>query len=355
MTERNARLAALGLAALLILTLPLLVALFALMQSNPPARAPTRVSAATQTASPLPPPSATPTPTFAPPPTATEAATVTALPLPTVSCPNPATPEPLWVDPVVSPTNLLTQNVSVILGRGREISVTSNAGTVTQQGEFSIAQPVVLQVPLAPNAANELLVTGKVEYAPNCFYTLQTRVDRMGQPLVIVQSGNAAVTLTPVVNVTPPAPGTVFVKPFSQVVGLNQESPTASDMIWLYEANADAPFDRMEQQGAFTRVQSQGGNLNFWTLNENVTTTPAPEPQYENLTVQPVEFVPGSVFACEGRMPRGLILGVCQQFQDPGPAEALTRATVDSSVLYLVRFNYQTYWVSANVLKQPPQ
>jgi hypothetical protein len=294
-------------------------------------------------------------PTSLPLPTATALTTVTALPLPTTSCPNPATPEPLWVDPVVSPTNLLTQAISVTLGRGREISITSNAGTVTQQGEFSIAQPVVLQVALAPNISNELLVTGKVEYAPNCFYTLQTRVDRMGQPLVIVQTSDAAPSVTPAASVTAPVPGTVFIKPFSQVVGLNQDAPTGSDTIWLYEGSADASFDILVQQGAFTRVQSQGGTLNFWTLNENIVAAPAPEPQFENLTVQPVEFVPGSVFACEGRMPRGLILGVCQQFQDPGPAEVLVRATVETSVLYLVRFNYQTYWVSANVLKQPPQ
>lgn len=353
MPERFARLAALSLVLVLILALPLLVSLFALMQTNAPARTPTKASVMTQTASPAPPPTATFTPTSVPLPTATALTTVTALPLPTASCPNPATPEPLWVDPVVSPTNLLTQKISVTLGRGRELSITSNAGTVTQQGEFSVAQPVVLEVPLAPNISNELLVTGKVEYAPNCFYTLQTRVDRMGQPLVIVQTSGALPNLTPTVSVT--APGTVFIKPFSQVVGLNQEAPTGSDTIWLYEANADAPFEILAQQGAFTRVQSLGGNLNFWTLNENVVAAPAPEPQFENLTVQPVEFVQGNVFACEGRMPRGLILGVCQQFQDPGPAEVLVRATVESSVLYLVRHNYQTYWVSANVLKQTPQ
>ncbi len=348
MPERFARLAALALLVILILALPLLIALFGAMQTNAPA--PTRVSAVTPTASPVP-PSATPT---ALPPTATVVTTVTALPLPTAACANPATPEPLWVDPVVSPTNLLTQEISVTLGRGRQVSVTSNAGTVTQQGEFSIAQPVVLQVPLAPNVTNELLVTGKVEYAPDCFYTLQTRVDRTGKPLVIVQSASAAISLTPTVAATAAAPGIVFVKPFSQATGLNQETPTASETIWLYEGSADAPFEILAQQGAFTRVQAQDGSLNFWTLNENVTAAPAPEPQYENLNAPPVEFVPGSVFACEGRIPRGLILGVCQQFQDPGPAEALARVTVDGSTLYLVRYNYQTYWVSANVLKQTP-
>jgi hypothetical protein len=345
MPERFARIAALALVVALIIALPLLCSLFATLPPRPPARPPTlQIAFASPTATPVTPPS--------PPPTNTPLPTRTPLPSPTSGCPSPATPEPLWVDPVVSPTDLLTQNISVTLGRGREISISNEAGTVTQHGEFSIAQPVVIRVPLAPDTTNHLLVTGQVEYAPNCFYTLQTRVDRTGKPLVIVQTSALPPLLTP----TPPTPGIVYIKPFSQVVGLNQDTPNASQTIWLYEASADAPFQILAQQGAFTRVWSQGGTLTFWTLNENVVPVPAPEPRIENIVPeQKVEFVQGNVFACEGRMPRGLILGVCEQFQDPGPAEALVRAKVDTSVLYLVRFNYQTYWVSANVLKETPQ
>lgn len=350
MPERFARLAALALVIALIIALPLLMSLFASLQMPAPARTPTLQSAVGV-------PTATrPAPTNTlPPPSATLAPTVTALPSPTTGCPNPATPEPFWVDPLVSPTNLLSQKISVTLGRGREISIASDAGTVTQQGEFSIAQPVTLDVPLAPNVTNNLLVSGKVEFAPNCFYTLQTRTDRTGKPLVIVQTNAADVTLVPTLAATLPAPGTVFVKPFSQVVGLDQAAPGDSQTIWLYEANAGAPFQILGQQGAFTRVSSQGGNLNFWTLNENVVTTPAPEPEFEPLSEQSVEFVRGTIFACEGRMPRGLVLGVCQEFQEIGQGDVLERAAVENSVLYLVRFNGQTYWVSSTVLKSEPQ
>ena len=347
MPERFARLAAVALIAVLILAVPLLFLLFTSAPQAAPTPAPTISNTiALPTATRIP-------PTETPLPSATLPPTVTALPTPTAGCPNPGTPEPLWVNPVVSPTNLLVQEISVMLGRGREISITGERGTVTQQGQFSVAQPVTIQVPLAPNTLNRLLVTGRIEYAPNCFYTLQTRVDRTGHPLEILQTA-ATPIVTPTLIPTPPAPGTVYIKPFSQVFGLNQDEPNASEQIWLYEANADAPFQIMEQRGAFTRVSSQGGNLNFWTLNENATTLPAPEAVIENVAEQPVELVPGKVFACEGRAPRGLILGACQELQDVGAAVVLQRAIVENSRLYLVRYNYQTYWVSSNVLRQEP-
>lgn len=346
MSERFARLAALALLIALILALPLLISLFGAL--NAPARAPSTL-----------PPTAKPSQPTAIPTQATMTAPPSPLaptPSPTRGCGLPATPEPLWVDPVVSPTNLLTQNIAVTLGRGREISITSNAGTVMQRGEFSLTQPVTLQVPLAPDTLNELLVTAKIEYEPNCFYMLQTRVDRLGQPLIIAQTNSAVGKPTPAATVTASPPGTVFIKPFSQIVGLNQASPAASEMIWLYEAPANSAFRILEQQGAFTRVQSQDGALNFWTLNDNVTLTPALEPVYEKLPTEPqVEFVEGAVFACEGQASGGLVLGACREFQNIGAATALERATVESSTLYLVRFNYQTYWVSARVLTGTPQ
>ncbi|MBI4672529.1 MAG: hypothetical protein HY741_12800 [Chloroflexi bacterium] len=351
MPERFARLAGLALIVVLILALPLLISLFAALQTKPPARTPTAQTAIAQTTATRSRPPPSPSPAATRTPSRTPSPTNTALAGATPTCPNPATPEPFWVDPVVSPTNLLSQKISVTLGRGREISIANEAGTITQRGEFSVAQPVVIEAPLRPNATNHLVVSGKVEYAPGCFYTLSTQIDRLGNPLVIVQS--SAGNLTP--SVTAPAPGTVYLKPFSQVVGLGQDTPNASDKIWLYEANADAPFQILARQGAFTRLASQGGALNFWTLNDNVVTTPMPEPKYEMLIGEPqVDFVPGTIFACEGRAPRGLILGACAEFQNLVTAQAIQRATVETSVLYLVRFDFQTYWVSAHVLKNEP-
>ncbi len=109
-------------------------------------------------------------------------------------CTIPApTPEPLWVDPVTSPTTLFTQTVTVYLGRGRAITVASEAGAASITGTFSAGTPASVTVSLLPNVTHHLTVEGRVEYAPDCFYTLSTWQDRYANPLVIVQQS----TLTP--------------------------------------------------------------------------------------------------------------------------------------------------------------
>jgi hypothetical protein len=350
MPERLARITALALVFLLIVAFLLLIALFGVLNAPPPPPTPT-VPPTLPSASPT---SVPPTITLAPP-TPTDAPTLVPSPSPTAGCPSPATPEPLWVNPVVSPTNLLSQKISVTLGRGREIVITSQAGSFTRQGEFSTAQPVEIEISLVPNAANNLLVSGRVEYFPGCFYTLQTRVDRVGNPLTIVQTGGSS-PLPPTLIPTPPPPGTVYLKPFSQVFALNQDTPAQNDKLWLYEADPGAPFQIVAQQGAFTHVLSEGGTLNFWTLNDNLTTVPAPYPVFDTTVAgRRVEFVSDKIFACEGRYPRGLILGVCAELTGVTEGEVIERARVESSVLYLVRIDNKLYWVSSNVLKQEPQ
>lgn len=350
MPERFARIAALALLVVLIIALPLLVSLFGALNAPAPTRTPT-IQIVVANASPTPAPA---TPTF-PPLTATTEPTSAPSPSPTAGCQNPATPEPLWVNPVVSPTNLLTQKISVTLGRGREISITSEVGTVTQQGDFTIANPAEIEIALLPNAQNHLLVVGKVEYTPGCFYTLQTQIDRVGNPLVILQNSAQNPPL-PILSPTPPLPGTVYLKPFSQVFALNQDAPSPSDQLWLYQADGNSPFQILAQEGAFTHLLSQGGTLNFWTLNDNVVpTAPPPPPRYDNSPAgQRVEFVSDKIFACEGQYPRNLILGVCAEISGVTEGEALQRAQVDSSILYQVRINNKIYWVSSNVLKQEP-
>src|SRR5512143_1545663 len=69
----------------------------------------------------------------------------------TPACPTPSryavpTPEPLWGDPVTSPTSLLTQTVSVYLGRGRQIEIASEAGRVITVGFFSAYTPARLPI-----------------------------------------------------------------------------------------------------------------------------------------------------------------------------------------------------------------
>lgn len=345
MPERFARIAALALIVVLILALPLLISLFGVLNAPAPTRTPTiQIALASPTLRP------TDEPTIRP----TDTPTLLPSPSPTLGCPIPATPEPLWVNPVISPTNLLSQKISVTLGRGRAITITNEAGTVSQHGEFSTARPVELEVPLVPNATNNLLVTGRVEYAGGCFYTLQTRVDRTGNPLVIVQQGGV---LTVQDTPTPAAPGTVYLKPFSQVFALNQDTPSATDRLWLYTApDPNSAFQILAQEGAFTRVLSSGGTLSFWTLNDNLLTTPTSFPQFDNFAPEPrVEFVSETIFACEAQYPRPLILGLCAEIPVEGEGQALQRAQVDGSTLYLVRVNNRLYWVSSNVLQVEPR
>lgn len=351
MPERFARLTALALIVILIIALPLLVSLFGGLTAPAPTRTP-NLPTAVALASPT---LALPTATF-PAPGVTTLPTPTPVPLPspTAGCPIPDTPEPLWVNPVSSPTHLLSQKIAVTLGRGREISITSEAGTFTQLGEFSTAQPVEIEIPLLANLQNHLKVSGKVEYAPGCFYNLQTSSDRVGTPLVIVQNG-AQTPPTLAVSPTPPAPGTVYLKPFSQVFAINQDAPGPTDQLWLYEGAANTPFQVAGLQGAFTHMVSQDGTLNFWTLNDNVVPTSMPAPVFDDTFAgRSVEFVGEKIFACEAQFPSPLLLGQCAEITGVTQGEVVQRAQVESSVLYEVRINTKLYWVSSNVLKGEP-
>ncbi len=116
-----------------------------------------------------------------------------------LACPPPATPEPLWVDPVTSPTTLLAQTLHVTLGRGRAITVTSEAGTAVVTGTFSASVPVSVSIFLRPNITHHLTVQGLVEYQAGCFYSLSTQYDRYGAPLIIVQQLQVPPTYLPLV------------------------------------------------------------------------------------------------------------------------------------------------------------
>jgi uncharacterized repeat protein (TIGR01451 family) len=179
-------------------------------------------------------PTWTPTATSTPTSTPTETQTLTATPTvtPTPTCPPPATPEPLWVDPVTSPTFALTQTVTVYLGRGRTVTVTSEAGTTVVNGFFdAYTNPAYVTINLLPNTTHHLKVTGLVEYAPGCFYTLSTTWDRDGNPLIIVQqSPTPTVTPTETPTVTPTATPT----PTTTLPDLSASRKTASPSIVDY-------------------------------------------------------------------------------------------------------------------------
>lgn len=144
----------------------------------------------------------TPTPTFTP----TSTATHTPTPL---ICPT-ATPQPLWVDPVTSPTDKLAQTIVVYLGDGEEVTVTSESGTFRASGSFDAASnPARVEIPLLPNTLHQLTVSGRVKQHTigGCTvggYTLSTSTDRNGVPLMIQQQTASTATDTPTPAPPPP-------------------------------------------------------------------------------------------------------------------------------------------------------
>lgn len=97
------------------------------------------------------------------------------------------TPEIMEVASVTSPTTALTQALRVRLGNGRAITATSEAGRVVSAGPFSSGVPASIVIPLSPNVTHHVIVTGQVEYAAYCYYTLNRAADMNGAPLTIVQ------------------------------------------------------------------------------------------------------------------------------------------------------------------------
>lgn len=106
----------------------------------------------------------------------------------TVQCPV-ATPEFFTVEPVTSPTDQLSQIVTVDLGNGETITVTTESGTFTAPFDTF---PKEIEITLLPDTTHNLTVEGRVREVVqgDCTYggyTLTTTTDRNGAPLVIEQ------------------------------------------------------------------------------------------------------------------------------------------------------------------------
>lgn len=106
-----------------------------------------------------------------------------------VACPV-ATPEFFTVEPVTSPTDQLSQIITVDLGNGETITVTSEAGTVSVPFDTF---PKEVEIPLLPGTTHNLTVEGRVREVQqgDCTYggyVLSTTTDRNGAPLQIVTS-----------------------------------------------------------------------------------------------------------------------------------------------------------------------
>ena len=125
-------------------------------------------------------------------PTPTPTATVT-------QCPQ-ATPESLWVDPVTSPTELLTQTIVVGIGNGEAVTATTESGEFAIKGSFdAFFNPAKAAIDLLPDQTHHLYVAARVRKVEQwgCIYggyTLYTERDRYGGPLIIVQRNGALET-----------------------------------------------------------------------------------------------------------------------------------------------------------------
>ena len=128
-----------------------------------------------------------------PSPTMTETQPSPAAITPTL-CPF-ATAEPLWVEPVTSPTDQLSQVITVYIGNGEEVTIKTESGTFTVAGEFNHhSNPALVEITLLPNTVHHLEVTASVKSGltgpGDCLYggyILTTTNDKNGAPLIIAQ------------------------------------------------------------------------------------------------------------------------------------------------------------------------
>ena len=104
-------------------------------------------------------------------------------------------------DPVTSPTGQFTQVVTVRLGNGEAVTVTAESGRFATVGDFdAYFHPASVTVALLPNTVHHLEVFGQVRVVEHdgCVYggyTLSTRRDKNGAPLVIEQRADLTHTV----------------------------------------------------------------------------------------------------------------------------------------------------------------
>jgi hypothetical protein len=99
------------------------------------------------------------------------------------------------VDPVTSPTDQLTQFITVYIGHGEEVTIETESGTFTVTGNFTDStNPAVVEITLLPDMVHHLNVKARVKSGlaglGDCVYggyTLTAIYDRNGAPLTILQ------------------------------------------------------------------------------------------------------------------------------------------------------------------------
>jgi hypothetical protein len=104
-----------------------------------------------------------------------------------------ATPEPFWVEPVTPITDEAEVMVEVHIGNGEKVTVVTETGAWMEVGPFGVNQPALVRVRLVPDTTHHLEVTAWVAETTGpggCKqggYTLSTKVDKYGVPLLVMQ------------------------------------------------------------------------------------------------------------------------------------------------------------------------
>jgi len=165
-----------------------------------------------------PPPWPTRTRTSTSTPTRTRTVTPTRTPTPTPTFCALATAEPLWVEPVTSPTDQLSQVITVRAGNSEAVTVTLESGTFAITGNFTTMNPALVTINLLPNTTHHLTVSARIKTVVGtggCTYggySLSTTQDRYGAPLTIAQGSTITPTPTRTPTRTPTSiPGADFV------------------------------------------------------------------------------------------------------------------------------------------------
>jgi hypothetical protein len=196
--------------------------------------------------------------------TPTSTPTLTRTPTPTTTACALPTPQPLWVEPVTSPTDQTSQVITVRVGYGDSVTVTHEFGSATVTGDFSTSNPALVTVPLQANATHHLRVSAHVRSVTigGCTYsdyTLITANDRFGAPLTIVQTdGTITPTFTPTAT-TPPTTLRVQYRAADTNAGDNQIKPHFNI---VNAGTSPVPLSELKIRYWFTREGTQ--NQSFW-------------------------------------------------------------------------------------------
>ncbi|MFN8470580.1 MAG: hypothetical protein U0822_00040 [Anaerolineae bacterium] len=285
-------------------------------------------------------PTATPTATRATPtPTAT-GPTMTLTPTPTgptptataTICPQ-ATPEGFAVEPVTSPTNLMTQTITVRIGNGDAVTVTTQAGTFVATGDFGYtSNPARVTVGLAPNTTNFLTVQAHVRQTSNAGcpyggYTLSTTTDRTGAPLVIIQQGGVTSTTTPTsapssVTATPTETATAPVIPTSTSTPTPTLTPTPTPVTVAIVPSPDA-VGYVTSMYKTSNMFDQGG---IWA---GMDTRPATPIILDGAVQFDLGALPADAKIVSAQM---VLMGMSRVYFDPGTGGTWRLNLLDSSV-----------------------